>query len=209
MSRKAILSAVERYYSGKFAEHGASPQGVDWNSAESQDLRFLQLAKLFENEPAPFSVNDLGCGYGALAGFLDRLVPGTSYTGYDLSATMLEHARASSHARPGVRFQDGADLDRADYSVASGVFNVRLGFDEREWGQYVDATIAQLAAASEKGFAFNMLTSYSDLDRRRDDLYYADPRVVFDTCKRRYSRNVALLHDYGLWEFTVIVRSSP
>jgi len=40
----------------------------------------------------------------------------------------------------------------------------------------------------------------------RPDLYYADPRLYFDYCKRNFSRHVALLHDYGLWEFTVIVR---
>jgi hypothetical protein len=37
-------------------------------------------------------------------------------------------------------------------------------------------------------------------------LYYADPCAIFDLCKRRYSRNVALLHDYGLYEFTIVVR---
>ena len=28
------------------------------------------------------------------------------------------------------------------------------------------------------------------------------PRAYFDHCKRAFSRHVALLHDYGLWEFT-------
>ena len=36
----------------------------------------------------------------------------------------------------------------------------------------------------------------------RADLYYADPRAFFDLCKRHYSKQVALLHDYGLYEFT-------
>ena len=40
----------------------------------------------------------------------------------------------------------------------------------------------------------------------RPDLYYADPCELFDRCKRRYSRNVALLHDYDLYEFTILVR---
>jgi hypothetical protein len=40
----------------------------------------------------------------------------------------------------------------------------------------------------------------------RADLYYADPAQVFDYCKRRFSPNVALLHDYGLYEFTILVR---
>jgi hypothetical protein len=53
-----------------------------------------------------------------------------------------------------------------------------------------------------------MLTSYSDPGRMRPDLYYGDPREYFDLCKRKYSRHVALLHDYGLYEFTIIVRTN-
>lgn len=39
----------------------------------------------------------------------------------------------------------------------------------------------------------------------QDYLYYADPYALFDVCKR-YSNNVALLHDYDLYEFTMLVR---
>jgi len=58
----------------------------------------------------------------------------------------------------------------------------------------------------EKGFSFNCLTSYSDDDKMKDYLYYANPMELFDLCKRKYSRNVALLHDYDLYEFTILVR---
>jgi hypothetical protein len=51
-----------------------------------------------------------------------------------------------------------------------------------------------------------MLTSYSDAEKMRDDLYYGDPLIFFDRSKRRHARNVALLHDYGLWEWTLLVR---
>jgi hypothetical protein len=40
----------------------------------------------------------------------------------------------------------------------------------------------------------------------RPNLHEPDSGLVFDHCKRRYSRHVALPHDYGLWEFTVRVR---
>jgi hypothetical protein len=30
---------------------------------------------------------------------------------------------------------------------------------------------------------------------------------VFDTCRQRFSPRVALLHDYPLYEFTIIVRA--
>jgi hypothetical protein len=40
----------------------------------------------------------------------------------------------------------------------------------------------------------------------RDDLYYADPLFFFDYCKTRFSRFVTLIHDYPLYEFTILVR---
>jgi hypothetical protein len=42
----------------------------------------------------------------------------------------------------------------------------------------------------------------------RRHLYYADPCYLFDTCKKRFSRNVALLHDYEAYDFTIIVRKT-
>ena len=94
MQHDAILTAVERYYTERFAEHGASAKGVDWNSEKSQDLRFEQLAQLVRGHHGPLSVNDLGCGYGAFAEFLsDRGVEAT-YTGYELSDAMIDHAQS-------------------------------------------------------------------------------------------------------------------
>ena len=90
--------------------------------------------------------------------------------------------------------------------MASGVFNVRVQTPLDEWRAYVEDTIGDLAALSRRGFAFNVLSSYSDADKQRDDLYYADPRNLLDQCLRRWPRRVALVHDYGLYEFTVIVR---
>ncbi len=206
MRRDAILGGVERYYSGRFAEHGASAKGVDWNSEESQKLRFEQLAHLFHGAGDDFSLNDLGCGYGALAEFLEERGFKGTYSGHELSPDMLDHARETFRGRPDISFNSGSTLSPADYSVASGIFNVKLMFDEPEWTAYVWETIDELARASHKGFAFNMLTGYSDLDKRRSDLYYADPAGTFDSCVGRYGRHVALLHDYRLWEFTVIVR---
>lgn len=209
MRRDDILTAVEQYYTSTFEEHGATARGVDWNSTGSQELRFEQLATLLRHETGRFSINDVGCGYGALASFLEHSGLDATYTGYDLSERMLEHARAAFRERSDVRFVRGVDLSPADYSVASGIFNVKLGFSAEEWHEFVNETIASLAHASRKGFAFNLLSSYSDPERRRPDLHYADPCALFDACKRAYSRDVALLHDYGLWEFTIVVRQTP
>ncbi len=66
--------------------------------------------------------------------------------------------------------------------------------------------LARFDALSTRGFAFNMLTSYSEPEKMRHDLYYGDGPFFFDICRRRYAQNVALLHDYGRWEWTLLVR---
>jgi len=204
-----ILSQVAGYYSAKLAEHGASPRGVDWNGEESQVLRFRQLARVITADGA-FTLNDVGCGYGALYDFLVRDHPRMRYTGCDISADMVAAARSAHGNAANARFVEGAaPPEPADYSVASGIFNVRLEHTDAEWREYMQATLDTLDRVSTRGFAFNCLTSYSDADRMRDYLFYADPCEWFDRCKRRYAKDVALLHDYGLYEFTILVRKLP
>jgi SAM-dependent methyltransferase len=201
-----LLDAVQRYYSEKVTQHGPTAKGVDWNSEASQGLRFEQLLKVCDLD-SPFTINDYGCGYGALVRYLEDRGCRFRYTGFDISLPMLEQARELAEDSERHRFVAADhELERADYTVASGIFNVRLEAGDEAWEQHILATLDRLDLLSEHGFAFNMLTSYSDPDRMRPDLYYADPRAIFDHCKRRYSRWVALLHDYGLYEFTILVR---
>jgi SAM-dependent methyltransferase len=197
---------VDAYYTQKILAHGSTPSGVDWKSASSQELRFEQLLKIICDQNS-FSIIDYGCGYGALARHLMSSGREFAYVGYDLSLEMLSAARLLNADLPQCRFaEDYASLSTADYTVASGIFNVKLDVPSTEWESYMMATLDRLYELSELGFAFNVLTNYSHSERRRSDLYYADPRNLFDYCKQRYSTNVALLHDYGLYEFTVLVR---
>ena len=117
---------------------------------------------------------------------------------------MILHARETY--RDLVFVDQDSDLAPADYAVASGVFNVKLDAEISAWQGYVLAGLDRLDSLSTAGFAFNMLTSYSDADRMRCDLYYGDPLFYFDHCKRAFARNVSLLHDYQLYEFTILVR---
>lgn len=201
-----ILREVESYYSARLAQHGPTPRGVDWNGDQSQVERFRQLAKIIAGDGG-FSVNDIGCGYGALLPFLDVRYPGVDYYGCDVSPAMVEAARHQHGSRRNARFVVEAEPSRiADYGVASGIFNVKLDRPDAEWRAYMVDALDVMARTSRRGFAFNCLTRYSDPERMRGDLYYADPAGLFDLCKTRYSRHVALLHDYGLYEFTMLVR---
>ena len=205
-SEQAILERVRDYYEGKLAEHGATHAGVDWNSAASQQLRFQELTQVLAEDPAA-SVNDYGCGYGALAAYLRSIGHSGRYCGYDLSERMIEAAHHANAGYSGCEFvASRAAMTPADYTIASGIFNVKQGISNDRWRKYLIETIADLAALSTKGFAFNALTSYSDPERRRQDLYYADPCELFDHCQRHISRFVSLRHASPLYEFTMIVK---
>jgi hypothetical protein len=205
VSHEPFVDAARRYYTAAFLRHGAVAAGVDWRDTASQDLRFEQLLKIADHDS--FSLNDYGCGYGALAEWLPAHGFIARYYGFDVSPAMLDHARSALSDRVDVHFVDRRDdLPIADYTVASGVFNVKQDAGTDEWTEYVIDTIRAIRAHSDTGLAFNMLTTYSDPERMRSDLYYADPAFFFDFCKGELSTQVALLHDYRLWEFTILVR---
>jgi SAM-dependent methyltransferase len=201
------LRSVAEYYSARIRDRGATPAGVDWNSSEGQTLRFAQLLRLIEQRgTAAFSLDDYGCGYGALLDHMRALGLDPDYLGLDVADPMITAARAA-HPGDEARFLVGASSPRrADFAVASGILNVKLGTSVSEWEHHVAQVLDTLAAGSTKGFAFNCLSTYSDPPYRKDHLYYADPKFYFDLAMRKYGRKISLIHDYGLYEFTLLVR---
>jgi SAM-dependent methyltransferase len=204
--KNKIFSEVADYYTSKIIAHGDTPQGVDWNGKDGQVLRFQQLSNLL-NIHGEFSINDIGCGYGALYEYLLEQNLKFNYFGIDISEAMIRAAELRHQGRNNAKFVCASTPSLvADFGVASGIFNVRMDNSDVEWLSYVEQTLDVLNNTSKIGFAFNCLTSYSDKDKMRDYLYYADPCKFFDLCKRKYSRHVSLIHDYGLYEFTILVR---
>jgi SAM-dependent methyltransferase len=201
-----ILERVRDCFDSKLVIHGTTPEGVYWNSVEAQEIRFAQLLKVI-NSVGRFSLLDYGCGYGALAGYLRQGQYDVHYAGFDISAAMIDQALETNGAMENCRFtSDEHLLESADYVVESGIFNLKLDSALDAWTGHVLGTLDRMNSLAVKGMAFNMLTKYSDADRMRSDLFYADPCFFFDYCKRNYSRNVVLLHDYELYDFTILVR---
>lgn len=207
VNNKLLIGKVSDYYTNKLLNYGATPQGVDWNGPTSQYMRFQQLCRIIDDKEKKFTINDLGCGYGGLLDYLSPIYPDFSYIGIDVSEEMIKSANLLHKDNASARFIAASEPDSiSDFSVASGVFNVRLEIGDLEWLDYIEHNLDILNRMSLRGFAFNCLTSYSDDEKKRNYLYYADPCKLFDICKKKYSLQVALLHDYGLYEFTIVVR---
>lgn len=200
-----ITSAVKKYYSEKILTHGSIPQGVDWNTKDGQETRFEQLLKICDSNSF-FSINDLGCGYGALYEYLTHRKYDIHYVGYDVSEAML-NAASNKFGNAEFILSDKCQK-KLDYTIASGIFNVKLTTSNSDWETYLLLILDNMFSMSNKGFAFNALSQYSDPEYRRQDLFYADPLFLFDYCKKKFSKNIALLHDYNLFEFTILVRNA-
>jgi SAM-dependent methyltransferase len=201
----ALCAGVEAYYAGKLARYGATPPGVDWSCEATQQLRFVKLLAVCDLSAA-LSLNDLGCGYGALASFLAAYHPAAEvdYLGIDLSRAMVQRARRRFRRRPGVQFVVGRGCPRvADYTMASGIMNVRLTQPLAVWEAYVRTILAGMHRASRRGFAVNFLTRPAP-GAPADQLYCPDPSTWARFCADDLGCRVEVLRDYGLRECTLL-----
>lgn len=206
---KDILRKTCDYYTKKIKDFGRTSKGVDWNSKESQFLRFEQLSKLLSNvgQNEIVTLCDYGCGFGSYAGYLRDNNHIVDYTGMDVSQEMIKAAEVENKGLDKAVFICGSEIEnKFDYIVASGIFNVKQEISDDDWKEYMIDILNKFNNHAEKGFSFNCLTKYSDKEYMKDYLYYSDPLFFFDYAKRHFSRNVALLHDYDLYEYTMIVR---
>jgi SAM-dependent methyltransferase len=208
-SLAALREAVERYYTAKVRLHGATPLGVDWTCVPTQELRFVQLLRVCDFSSA-ITLNDLGCGYGAVLGLLGRRYRAAQvdYLGIDLSRAMVDEARRRWRARRCAVFCVADRSPRiADYSIASGVFNVRLEQPLALWERFVEETLRQLAATSRRGFAVNFLGPLPPEIEGRPQLYRTEPKRWAAFCEGALGMRVDLLDAYGMREFTLLVRN--
>lgn len=180
--------------------------GVDWNSSAAQVIRFQQILKICDFSQTS-SVIDSGCGYGGVVSYLEALGCSLTYTGHDPLAEIITTTKSEHGAKANCPFTTSQEtLQTATYVAASGIFNVNMDESQEAWTAHVYETLDQMNQLSEQNFSFKYITLYSDAERMRPNLHYADPCTLFHHCKSNYARNIALLHDYNLYDFTLLVR---
>jgi SAM-dependent methyltransferase len=208
MNIEETQKKLNQFFIERLNLYGATPKGVDYNSPEAQEVRFNQLVKVI-NPTQKFTVIDYGSGYGGMFDFIHKKGWDFEYYGIDLIEKMVRAGREAHKDFPNAHFTtDEKDVPLADYLLACAIFNIKMETPYEEWQEFTLQTLRNMDKLCSKGFSFNMLTKYSDTDRmaERPDLFLGDPLLYFDFCKRNFSRDVALLHDYGLYDFTILVR---
>jgi SAM-dependent methyltransferase len=200
-----VHAEISDYYTAKVRKFGATPLGVDWTCVPTQEMRFVKLLKVCDFS-APVSLNDLGCGYGALLAYLDNHHAGRTidYLGIDLSRAMVQRARRLWRDRSSASFVKGHTSPRlADYTVASGIFNVQLEQPREVWEAFVATTLDQLYRTSRLGFSVNFVLANAGM---RPGVYATDPERWTRYCSDHLGAATEVIDGYGLREFTLLAR---
>jgi SAM-dependent methyltransferase len=205
--RPAFLNNITKIFGHRVRKYGNTPKGVLWKNSEGQQLRFEILAAMMDDLPPAgnISINDFGCGYGALFDFLCDLpsLPEFTYTGFDMSTDMIVAGKKRFNDTRAT-FKEAIRIDTpADFTFVSGTFNLKNDTSDNLWNEYIKSNLRQLWSMTSKGMAFNML------DKARPDraegLYYADAIEFLDFCSE-FSGDVTLSNDYPLHEWTIFIR---
>jgi len=196
------VETCERYRS-RWLEYGYDPRTLGW----TKDCRRVRFAAAFEGlRPDDYaSVVDLGCGFGDLLDYLRTRGWQGRYTGVDLTPELLNEAARRHAADDRAAFVCGdfqhLDLPQSDAAIALGVANHRLHEDNLA---FTARTIEKMWAISSRVVVCDFLSSAAEPDRRRDDLFYADPRDIYQLVSP-YSRRIMIHHAYMPFEFQVKV----
>ncbi len=199
-----VIEQIGQLYTDNLKQHGIDSKSVGWPNADDHLLRFDKLLSNVNLSDIE-SFNDLGSGYGAILDYLssrEKILK--TYFAYDISQEMLDAMPTDKYPKTEIqKFLEPYLRTVADFSVASGIFNVRFSESDELWHQHILKTLHNLNDHSKKGFSFNLLSTYVDF--KNDHLCYGDPLFFFDYCKKNFSRYVNLYHDYPLWEWTIVV----
>jgi SAM-dependent methyltransferase len=151
---------------------------------------------------------DVGCGYGALAAFLADRYPqaDVDYLGIDVSPIMIRRARRRFRGDPKRRFRIGRNcLENADYTIASGIMNIRLGVSVAEWENLIRATLTDMRNKSRKGFAVNFL-AIPPRSAPPEMVYCAPASRWALFCQEELACATEVREGYGLGEYTLLAR---
>lgn len=198
-----VVSSVVEHYERCLDTDGDQGQLVGWRDSPSQLRRFEVIHRLM-GEATYASVCDFGCGLGEFRRFLRQNGSAATYIGVDASEQMIAQATEASTLDEGDGFHVGSSPMQADMVIASGIFNVRLEIDNRYWWNYLSSTVRSMWSSASIGVVFNVLSTESDVSKRKADLFYASPIEILSFCLG-FSPDVRMAHHYGLFDMTFAI----
>jgi SAM-dependent methyltransferase len=203
---------IVQHYEECLRKHGATPAGVDWPSGTDLAVRYGVMLELLAEAGGRPQLLDLGCGPGlmldyiAATGNIDRV----DYHGIDLSEEMVDIARTRWPTHQfSCRDIIAAPLPEqsVDVVVMNGVLTERVSVPVEMMTLLAQALVAAAFRVARIGIAFNVMNAH--VDWQREDLFHWPFDVLAGFLRREVSSHYVLRADYGLYEYTCVVRRQP
>jgi SAM-dependent methyltransferase len=201
---------IVAHYTDCFARHGATAKGVDWPKDGDVATRYGVMLGVAAGHALPFSLLDLGCGYGALLDWMGERRADIEYRGIDLSAPMIDEAKKR---HPGGVFEVRDILtapladNSVDFVVMNGVMTEKLTLSQSDMEAFAKQLIKSAFASAKYGIAFNVMSA--QVDWKREDLFHWGFDELAAFLNAEVSRHYSFRADYGLYEYTAYVYKQP
>lgn len=148
----------EKFYTSAIEVHGTTAKGLNWNSKQTQNIRFDIILSLLPKDLKDFSVADAGCGFGDFYFYMQKKkrFP-KEYIGIDSLIDMYSIASEKTGCEIIMADICTDELPKASYYICSGAMNVLDDFETHLF-------IRNCYESSEIGFIFNILHGDKESD---------------------------------------------
>ena len=204
-----VTEELRKHYYYAFKKYGPCSKGVDWGKDKDVILRYKNmLAVILTDETKinePYSLLDVGCGYGGLYNYcIDNNIE-ILYTGIDVCLNMIEYAKSRYYD---VSFfcEDIFNFNpdkKFDFIVCNGILTQKLETSFFEMDKFAKNLIKKMFSLCKKGIAFNIMSTY--VNYFSSNLYYKHPAEMLIYCLSEISQKVKIDHSYGIYEYTLYI----
>jgi cyclopropane fatty-acyl-phospholipid synthase-like methyltransferase len=190
-------------------KNGDNYLGVGWTKKkEYADARYKVMLELIRpGTPGKVTLLDFGCGASHLyEHILQHKLTNIKYSGLDLSKKFISLSRSKF---PSASFylldvlDDAVVLPVFDYVVFNGVFTMKCDLSFDEMFEYFKAVVSKMYENTRIGMAFNVMSKQVEWERK--DLFHLPFDALASFLTENISRDFAIRHDYGLYEYTTYV----
>ncbi len=189
-------------YQNTFAEHGDTPQAMQYDTYKAQAKRFVQL--IADIEITGKTILDAGCGMGDLVPFLYTKSLSFDYLGMDITPEFIDVAK-KRYLSKDVTFDVGNpfdnDLDKKyDIVISSGVMNIKTP----GWMDQRKKMIEQLWSYTGEVLVFNMAGWMGESVEGDKRIAYANIPEILAFCAS-LTPKLILRNQYHAKDFTVVM----
>ena len=172
-------------YGKQYERYGATPKGSFWASKYRQELRFQIILDEINRVSASVvkNVADVGCGYGALATYIqsNHDFKNYRYEGYDICSALINSCRARLSYSNAQFFLGEHPSFKVSFTVMSGTYNLTATQDLGTWESYLFGCLKKCWDKTSEAMIFNL-----QIDKKArisdNNIYFSEKDDVLHKC---------------------------